>query len=231
MKTIDLSLLETRKYSQNNEDGVLVGLLNIVKNLDKTFCEIGAETGYECNSRILWNDFGFNGVMFDAKYENKQVNLFQEFFTMENALSIFKKFNIDKNMDVFSLDIDLNDFYVMKEILKEYSPKIIICEYNSYFGPEEDKITIYSPNECWDGSNYQHASLLSWYKLLVKYNYSLVYCEKAGINCFWLRNDLIPTEIEIKNINNLNALYKKRDWDTPDKRNREYISFEQAFIV
>jgi hypothetical protein len=231
MNKLDLKLHEGKKYSQNGEDGVLVALLNTIKNLDKDYCEIGVEVGVECNTRILWNDFGFNGVMFDGKYENKQINLFQQFFTKENVLDVFKKFNISKNVDVFSLDIDLNDFYVMKEILKEYSPKIIICEYNSYFNYHEDKITIYSPNEYWDGSNYQHASLLSWHKLFSKYNYSLVYCEKNGINCFWLRNDLIPENIEIENINNLQALYKKRDWDTPDKRNRDYITFDEAFLI
>lgn len=231
MTELDLGLYERRIYSQNGEDGVLITMINIIKNLNKNFCEIGVENGHECNTRILREELGFSGYIFDGRYENKNINLYQKHFTKENVLSIFNEFNISKDLDVFSLDIDLNDFYVMKEILKEYSPKIIICEYNSYFGPEEDKVTIYSPNEYWDGSNYQHASLLAWYKLFSSYKYSLVYCEKAGINCFWMRDDIISNKIKIKDINNLKKLYKKRDWDTPDKRNREYISFLDAVKV
>jgi len=227
--TIDLSKFERKVFSQNGEDGITITILNSIGINNKTCFEIGVEVGAECNTRVLWQANGFKGVMFEGKYpSNPSINLVNAFVTESNVLQLLKDHNVLKEADVFSLDTDLNDFYYMREILKEYKPRLIILEYNSVYGPEEDKVTIYAENDYWTGDNYQHATLLSWHKLMSMHDYSLVYCEKTGTNCFWIRNDCIPKDIEFTDMNNLEALYKKRDWDTPDKKNRKFITFEEA---
>jgi len=50
----------------------------------------------------------------------------------------------------------------------------------------------------WDGSNFHGASVCAFYCLAKKFNYSMVYCESAGVNCFWVRNDLLTSRLGVK---------------------------------
>lgn len=43
----------------------------------------------------------------------------------ENALKIFKENKIPREFDFLSVDIDGNDYWVTKELLKEYRPAVI----------------------------------------------------------------------------------------------------------
>ena len=121
----------------------------------------------------------------DGGYENDIINLKKEFIMKENIILLFKKYNVPQKINVLSVDIDFNDFYCLKEILENYKCDIIICEYNATHPPNEDKIVIYNKYGTWDGSNYFGASLLSLDKLGKKYNYSLIYCDNNGVNCFF----------------------------------------------
>ena len=121
--------------------------------------------------------------------------LFRSFITEENVIYLFNKYNVPKHLNVLSVAIDFNDFYCLKEILANYLCDIVICEYNATHLPTEDKIVIYNMNGRWDGTNYFGASLLAFNKLAEKYSYSLVYCNKNGVNCFFVHNDIIKNKL------------------------------------
>lgn len=236
---MDLEIYEKKIFSQNGEDGVTIKLLDMIygefKNF-KNFVEFGVQNGVECNTRILRERFGWKGLSMDGSHENKKIFLKKEFITKENIVSLFKKYNVPEKIDLLSVDIDFNDFYVLKEILKNYTCDIIICEYNSSHLPNQDKIIIYKSDGCWDRSNYFGASLLSLEKLANKYNYSLVYCDKKGINCFFVHNDKIKEKnLQFKNFGCIEKLYRSPKYGSgpngghpADKLNRKYITFEQA---
>ena len=42
-----------------------------------------------------------------------------------------------------------------------------------------------------DGTEYHGASLYAFYCLARRYGYTMVYCERTRVNCFWVRNDLL----------------------------------------
>jgi hypothetical protein len=140
---------------------------------------------------------------------------------------------------VLSVDIDFNDFYCLKEILKNYKCDILICEYNATHLPNEDKIVMYDKNGGWDGSNYFGASLLSLTKLGEKYDYSLVYCNKNGVNCFFIHNDVIKNKnMDFKGMGDITQLYRPAGYGSgpngghpTDAKNRTYISFDEAIDV
>ena len=101
------------------------------------------KNGNECNTRILRELYKWNGLLMDGSYTNESINLKKEFITKENIVDLFIKYNVPKHINLLSVDIDFNDFYCLKEILKHYKVDIIICEYNSSHLPNEDKIIIY----------------------------------------------------------------------------------------
>lgn len=120
--------------------------------------------------------------------------------------------------------------------MANYQCDIIICEYNATHPPTEDKIVIYDKNGRWDGSNYFGVSLMSLDKLGKKYNYSLVYCNKNGVNSYFIHNDILKNKgLDIKNIGDITQIYKPAGYGggpngghAQDRRNRQYISFDEA---
>jgi len=240
---MDLEPFECKIYSQNGEDGITIKLIDLIyttpynKFYTKCYVEFGVQNGVECNTRILRELFKWDGLQMDGSNENIDINLRREFITKENVVELFQKYNVPANINVLSIDIDFNDFYCLKEILKNYFCDIIICEYNATHLPNEDKIVIYDRNGGWDGySNYFGVSLLSLKKLMEMYNYSLIYCDNQGVNCFFLRNDIInEKQLSFKNFGDIEKIYKrprygsgKNGGHTDDPHDRKYITFEEA---
>ena len=239
---MDLRLFEQKIFSQNGEDGVTMKLLELIyngNNDNKFYVEFGVENGMECNTRILREHYNWNGLQMDGSNENDRINLRKEFIMKENVVELFKKYNVPLHINVLSVDIDFNDFYCLKEILMVYQCDIIICEYNATHLAHEDKIVMYDKNGGWDGSNYFGVSLLSLDKLSKKYNYSLIYCNANGVNCFLIHNDVIKNKnLQFKNIGDISQIYKPplygcgpNGGHVHDQRNRQFISFEEAIHI
>lgn len=235
---MNISTYEQKIFSQNGEDGITMKLVEMIydNHSDKYYVEFGVESGSECNTRILREKYGWNGLQMDGGNQNNAINLHQEFITKENINELFKKYNVPSTINLLSIDIDFNDFYCLKEILTKYRCDIIICEYNGTHFPNEDKIIKYDPNGRWDGTNYFGASLLSFYKLGKKYNYTLVYCNEIGVNCFFIHDDIIRTKnLNIMNMGNITDIYKPSRYSSgpngghiQDPNFRQYISFNEA---
>ena len=77
----NLQHYEEKIYSQNGEDGILIRLLLLIGNKYNSYVEFGAEHGIECNTRILREYFGFQGLLMDGDNENEAINLRKEFIT------------------------------------------------------------------------------------------------------------------------------------------------------
>lgn len=239
---MDLRIFEQRIFSQNGEDGVTMKLLELIYNGDnenKYYVEFGVESGVECNTRILREKYKWNGLQMDGSNENSTINLRKEFITKENVVELFAKYNVPHNINVLSVDIDYNDFYCLKELLKNYKCDILICEYNATHLPNEDKIVMYDKNGMWDGSNYFGVSLLSLTKLGRKYDYSLVYCDKKGINCFFIHNDIITNKnLDFKCMGDISQIYRPGGYGSgpngghpTDTSYRKHMSFDEAIDI
>lgn len=237
--SLNLELFEKKIYSQNGEDGITMKLIEQLYGEDKQqkfYVEFGVENGVECNTRILWEKYGWVGLQMDGGYENNAIHLRKEHITKDNVVQLFQKYNVPNHIHLLSVDIDFNDFYCLKEILSVYTCDIIICEYNATHLPHEDKIVVYDQNGRWDGTNYFGVSLLSLDKLSKKYNYSIVCCDKKGVNCFMVHNDIIKQNgLHFKNIGNIAKIYRPPKYANgpngghgADLQNRPYITFEEA---
>ena len=225
---VDLKLFEKRVYCQNGEDGIIQKLLKDVGVDSEYYVEFGATDGhYLSNTKLLREKHGWNGLLLDAGYENKQLNLRKEFITAENINELFEKYNVPYNLDLLSIDLDYNDFYIWKAIDNKYQPKIVIIEYNCNHLPTEDKVVIYDPNHTWDLTNYYSASILAMLELGKSKGYTLVYADEIGINLFFVRSDLVHKEY--KNMNDVIKLYPylnegRRPMHLHDNKNRPYTS-------
>jgi len=199
-------------YSQNDEDGIILYILKYIGIKTKKFIEIGVENGTECNTTNLLKNFNWRGVQIegdkilynDAKIQLKKIlkkkiknlKLLNIFITKKNINKILKK-NCGKEVDLLSIDIDGNDFWVWKSI-NYIKPRLVIIEYNSFFGPTLSCTIPYNPKFIWDHKNkrsYYGASLKALEKLGKQKKYTLVGVDGNGVNAFFVRDDLA------KNIN------------------------------
>ncbi|MBA3721548.1 MAG: class I SAM-dependent methyltransferase [Parachlamydiaceae bacterium] len=229
---IDISRYEKKVYSQNGEDGVLVELFNYIKPDHKYFVEFGVESGSQCNTRLLRTKYQWNGLMMDGSHANAEINLHQELITAENINTLFDKYKVPYNLDLLSIDLDFNDFYIWNAISPDYKPKVVVIEYNASHLPEEDKIVEYDSQGKWDYSNYFGASILAMARLGNKKGYSLVYADNNGVNLFFVRNDLLSIlPVKIKNAGDIGKIYKAPKYGVGpngghpvDAKNRLYLS-------
>ena len=237
---IKLQNYEQKIFSQNGEDGITIKLIESIYNDNhdnKFFVEFGVENGYECNTRILREKYNWNGLQMDGSNENIAINLRKEFILRNNIINLLNKYNVPKHINLLSIDIDSYDFYILHEIVKHFTCDVIICEYNSTHLPNEDKVIIYD-YKMWDFTNYFGASLLALNNLCKKYDYTLVYCDNNGVNCFFIHNSIITEKnLQFTDSGNVQRLYKppkygpNRNGHPNDPHNRKYITSEQAFLI
>lgn len=104
---------------------------------------------------------------------------------------------IDRDFDIFSLDIDGNDYWVWKSLARK--PKIVIAEYNSNWDRETS--ISYDPNHMWDGSQYFGASASAMRRLGNNLGYDLVGFVKYR-NLFFVRKDIntLPIMDDLSNL-------------------------------
>ncbi len=192
-------------YSQTDEDGIIEEIFNRIPN-NKTFLEIGIQTGVECNTLYLllkgWKGTWVEGSpkycktiaenLGGSSFTNK-LNVVNSFITRDNIVGIFKNahdfFGVDE-IDFFSLDIDGNDYYIMEQLLaNSICPKVVCVEYNAKFYPPHKFKIKYNPSHVWDGTDYMGCSLQDYTELFTKFNYTLVCCNIPGINAFFVKNE------------------------------------------
>jgi hypothetical protein len=175
-------------------------------------------------------------LLIDGEYENPEINLHKHFITVENIVGILQKYNVQRDFQLLSLDIDQNTFYILKKIMTFFRPDIIDVEYNSTHGPHEDKVVFYYDYAKWDKTNYFGGSLLSFYNMLRPLNYSLVYTESTGADAFFVKNEIINRKnLYFENINDVAKIYNSPKYGLgpdgghpPDQFDRSYFTADKA---
>lgn len=194
---------ESKIFSQNGEDGIILEIFNRigVVNGKGYAVEFGIEDGSECCTRNLFVNYDWNGLLIEGNqssvykaqllYKNlPKVKIICKFIEADNILSIFEEYEVPHSIDLLVIDIDGNDFWILRKILSFYKPRAMVIEYNGKFIPPKEWIMPYDPKHCWDGSAYFGASLQSLAKLAQSENYCLIGCESRGVNAFFVQNEL-----------------------------------------
>ena len=98
---------------------------------------------------------------------------------------------VGAEVDFMSIDIDSFDYWLWKAITV-VSPRVLVMEYNGLFGRDRAVTVPDAPRPPVAPKGYGGASLAALEKLNRAKGYGLVLCEDAGINAFFLRNDVAP---------------------------------------
>lgn len=197
---------EFRVFSQWGEDGIIQYLLRHVSIDRPIFVEFGVENYTESNTRFLLTNNQWAGLVIDGSAKNIEYikcdsiywasNLKAEhsFITKNNINDLLAKNGITGDIGLLSVDIDGNDYWVW-EAIDTISPRIVICEYNSHFGPIAEVTTPYDAGFVREDAHfskiYYGASISAFCSLASAKGYSLVASNSVGNNIFFVRNDLV----------------------------------------
>ncbi len=239
---------EFKIFSQNGEDGILMYLFSVIGILNHTVVEIGIGNGRECNSRNLIQNFGWRGWLIDGSEKNVEearnfyrdygingaVKIHHSWITTENIENVLQKMQIPKSVDLLSIDIDGNDYWIWEKI-SCIQPRVVVIEYNASFGidlsvtvPYDSEFDRYKKHK----SGYYHgASLKALTKLGKTKGYSLVCCDSNGVNAFFVRDEILKVP-SLKQLDSRTAFYpltKRTALLSPDDQLRliEHLGFKE----
>lgn len=198
-----LAQYEGKVFSQNGEDGIIAEIFRRIGTTNRYFVEFGSSDGMESNTRCLlqqgWSGFWMDGNpraiaranrRFAAEIEAKRLTANACFITAENIEQLFSSQDVPKELDLLSIDIDRNDYYVWKAI-EAYKPRVVVIEYNGNYPPGIEWVVEYRADAWYDGTSNYGVSLSALETLGKVKGYSLVGCNVAGVNAFFVRNDLL----------------------------------------
>ncbi len=201
-----------RCYSQFDEDGIILYVLSMIGFQSRSVVEICCGTGDECNATNLILNHGFQGFLFDG--DPTKLKIAKDFFrakkdclltppaiqqawiTRDNINALLVDIGVSGEVDLLSLDIDGNDYYVW-EAIDAISPRLCVFETQNII-PGDRSLTIrYDPEfDCFSkqgpAQDYRGVSLAAMKKLSARKGYRFIGCHKHGFNAFFLRNDVAP---------------------------------------
>jgi hypothetical protein len=193
-------------FSQFGEDGILQFLVQRVPIENEVFVEFGVEDYHESNTRFLLVHDNWRGLIIDGGTTHVEflrstglgwrhhIDAVSAFIDRDNINDLIRSAGIAGDIGVLSVDIDGNDYWVLERI-DVVSPRILIVEYNSVFGPEAAITVPYDPgfvrSEKHPSWLYWGASLAALTRLANEKGFALVGGNRAGNNAFYVRRDVL----------------------------------------
>lgn len=195
-------------YSQCDEDGIIREIFQRIGTTNKIFVECGVGNGLENNTLALLFD-DWEGIWIDASASSvktirhhfanvihrKQLKVIEAFVTSQNVNELLSLNLTVTNIDLLSIDIDGNDYHILTAITA-IQPRVIVIEYNAKFIPPTLFCMRYDEKHAWKKDDNFGVSLEFLQVKLQQLGYSLVACNLAGINAFFVRSDLVGDKFQ-----------------------------------
>jgi hypothetical protein len=212
----DFETVEFRNHSQNGEDGILHYVFSLIGTTSKYVVEMCAGDGRECNAANLIINHGWHALLCDGNEEN--IRIANEFYwthpdtrrippaicrawlTAENVNEIISRYAFDREIDLLSIDVDGNDYWLWRAITVA-NPRVVIIEIQAGWMTDASVTVPYDPQFCMRNLfdtekqievDYNGASLPAMVKLGREKGYRLVGANRYGFNVVFVRNDIAP---------------------------------------
>ena len=190
-------------YSQTGEDGILRWIFEHLPEVrDPFLVDLGAGDGYQLSNTRYFVDNGWGNLLFDMAHAGKggaprAGGVIGEFIASTNVAEVLEKWGCPKQFDLLSLDLDGQDFWVLRALLRAgFRPRVIVCEINPEL-PAGPPMTVpeYPPWQH-DGTSWFGMNLGAARELGRSYGYTLV-CQRCSMNAFLVQDALLPPETRV----------------------------------
>jgi len=218
----DLADYESQVYSQCGEDGVLQRIFDLIGTDNRYFVEFGAWDGkHLSNTANLRIHHGWRGLLMEGSERADGTLVRREFVHADNVNALFEKYAVPRRFDLLSIDIDGNDYWVWKA-LEGHVPRVVVIEYNIFFGLHLARTIRYERDYVWDESLYHGASIAALRKLGREKGYRLVHADGWAPNAFFVHDSELPDGFEERPLGDVTP------WNTfvatPAVESREWVA-------
>lgn len=247
--------VEVKVFSQNGEDGILDFIIKKLNITRPNFIEIGVQDYLESNTRFIYESYYPSGLIIDCQKNlnsivRQNINLWkgdlrivEKFITSKNAEDTILQ-NCDFNVDIFSLDIDGIDYWVIKNLSEKINPKVFVVEYNPIFGSQIEVTVPDIDDFSRENYHYSHlcygASLRAFNELFKKKGYYLLGVNRLRNNAFFISNkfskkEFFPNILDTSFSDFTNSLVRESrskdgNLDFKTKKERKKV-IEECYII
>jgi hypothetical protein len=195
-----------RVYSQFEEDGILLYIFAAIGSEYKKFVDIGSGDGINSNCANFAVNFGWNGCFIDGNPQNIKngkeyyaknpdtwaypPTFINAFIQRENINELIRDHGFAGGVDLLSIDIDGNDYWIW-DALTVIEPRVVIIETHIEFGMNSIVVP-YHKNYSYPGKHpdYHGASPVAMEKLARKKGYRLVGAINYGFNTIYIKDGI-----------------------------------------
>lgn len=201
--------VEKSVFSQNGEDGILAHVFAELGVSNGRFVEIGAADGQQNCTRALAEN-GWQGLWVEGDPElaaqaqqldlGGRVNVVAEMVGPDDIVGILRRERVPPAIDLLVVDIDSCDYWIVEAVLNAFRAAVVVVEINGehrWPWVHRPKRARKGESPSWDRSWNYGASLGAYNGLLSSYGYSLVGCDSAGVNAFFVRTASLPPSLEV----------------------------------
>jgi hypothetical protein len=204
--------VQFRLYSQSGEDGLLLYVFAVIGTTNRKCVEICAGEGIECNTANLIINHGWTGLLVDGdeaklqrgrKFYLQQCQdtriwppyLVHHWVTRDNVNDILRKHSFSGEIDLLSLDLDGNDYWIWQAI-DAIDPRVVIVEYQNAWGPDACITQRYQEDfnfmdvKVEPGLPRSGASLGAFVSLARTKGYRLVGCNRLCFNAVFIKRGI-----------------------------------------
>lgn len=201
-------------FSQFEEDGLLLFIFAVIGTKSQTFVEIGGNDGVNSNCSNLVLNFGWHGLFIDADKTTvkRGINFYRRYptpwhyppkyicskVTRENINELISGAGFSGEIDLLSVDIDGNDYWIW-DALEIIQPRVVIIETHVEFGMN-NIVVPYDKDYSYPGKHpvYHGASPVAMCALAERKGYRLVGANQRGFNQIYIKKGLADHLIPAK---------------------------------
>lgn len=217
--------LRRQGFSYSSEEQILGKYIDqlLPPNHSRSVVDIGAGNGVRWSNTYSLFQKGWHGVGIEADAEkfSRLVRAYKNLphaqachstANPENIVPLLRSLGVETGFSVLSLDIDGNDYWVLRAVLSEFRPAIIITEVNEKIPPPIRFLCKYTPDSHLRHHFYGYSiSVLE--DLCEEHNYGLLELEYN--NAF-----IAPRELTQAHITDAASAYERGYRDRPDRKER-----------
>ncbi|NJL31158.1 MAG: hypothetical protein HC898_05740 [Phycisphaerales bacterium] len=137
IRELEHSNFKSGKYSQSYQDVLLDRIFeNTGTHNSVPFCvEFGFNSpsllgGSGANVAHFIVDKKWDSLLLDGDNEDPKINLYQHFLTPSNICELFARYNVPKEPEYVSIDVDSTDLWLFEALVKQYKAMVFSVEYN-----------------------------------------------------------------------------------------------------
>jgi hypothetical protein len=151
--------LRRQGFSYSSEERILNRYIAelLPRDHSRTVVDIGAGNGVRWSNTYSLFQKGWKGVGIEADAEKSsrlvrayknlpQAHACHSTAAPDNIVYLLKSLGVESGFSVLSLDIDGNDYWVLKSVLSEFRPALIVTEINEKIPPPLRFLCKYTPD-------------------------------------------------------------------------------------